>query len=123
MADNIGNMGLNLMQNSLDALWLRQKVISDNLANEDTPGYKAKSVEFEKLLQSAVDSADPDKITEVKARVVQDNATTMREDGNNVDVDAQSIELARTQLQYETLVQSISSEISRMKYVITEGRG
>lgn len=123
MSDVIGGVNMDLVQKSLDALWLRQQVISDNIANKDTPGYKAKSVEFEKLLQKAVNSSDSNKISDVAAKVVENKSTSMREDGNNVDGDAQSIEFARTQLEYESLVQSISSEISRMKYVITEGRG
>ena len=47
-----------LMQKSLDALWLRQQAISDNIANQDTPGYKNKTVTFEGLLQKILESTN-----------------------------------------------------------------
>jgi len=115
-------------QKSLDALWMRQKAISQNISNQDTPGYKARKVLFEELFQNAArDEKSLQKIAEdfenVLPRTVSDTSTKAREDGNNVDEDAENLELLRTQLQYESMVRSVSSHISRMKYVINEGRG
>jgi flagellar basal-body rod protein FlgB len=115
-------------QKSLDALWMRQKAISQNISNQDTPGYKARKVLFEELFQTAArDEKSLQKIAEdfenVLPRTVSDTSTKAREDGNNVDEDAENLELLRTQLQYESMVRSVSSHISRMKYVINEGRG
>lgn len=115
----LGN-NIDLAQKTLDTLWLRQQAISDNIANADTPGYKAKSVKFEEYLHSATGKSG---VASLKAVVTQDNSTTMKEDGNNVDIDEQNIELARTILEYEYMIQSLSSELSRMKYAVTEGKG
>ena len=117
-----------LEQKSLDALWLRQKVISDNLANMDTPGFKSSGVEFEDILSRALEyftSSDQDvakKVAGIEPRIVEDKSTQVREDGNNVDVDAQSIELVRALLQYESMARVVSDNIARMKYAVNGGK-
>lgn len=110
-----------LLQKSLDAVWLRQKVISNNLANTDTPGFKSSTVEFEDLLKNALDGS-AGQVGEVEPKVIQKTGTQTREDGNNVDVDNENIELAKAQFQYEYLVRELSMNIDRLKYVITDGR-
>jgi len=118
---------LKLMQKSLDVLWLRQKLISNNIANIDTPGYKAKSIRFEDLLRSELESCSSQgefyqRAQNVMPQDVENNSTTIREDGNNVDIDAENVELVRTQIQYECLARMITNEISRLKYVLNEGK-
>jgi len=118
-----------IAQKSLDALWLRQKVISDNLANADTPGYKSQSVVFEDILNSALggvasqDGKLSAKLSSLQPKIVENRFTQMREDGNNVDIDEQNIELTRTEIQYECMARLISEDIARMKYAISGGRG
>jgi len=116
-----------LAQKSLDALWLRQQVISDNIANQDTPGYKSKSVLFESLLEDALGSSGrgsgiEDRILSIKPQVEQEDSLSMGEDGNSVDADSENISLVRTQLQYQAMAQAISGEISRMSYVLNGGK-
>lgn len=127
MPDLFNSGILSLMHKSLDALWLRQKVISNNIANLDTPGYKSKSVEFEDILSSKLDFSNDDqnldsRIQTIEPEITQDNITAVRKDGNNVDIDVQNIELVRTQIQYEYMTRMISDALSREKYVINEGR-
>jgi len=118
------DMSISIAEKSLDALWLKQQIISDNIANVDTPGYKSKSVEFEGLLQKAVlylngdESSAAEKIDQLQAKVVTDTDTSLREDGNNVDIDSENIELVRSQLQYMAVIGGLSGELSRMKYAI-----
>lgn len=127
MGDLPGAGDLLLAEKSLDALWLKQKVISGNLANVDTPGYKSKEVEFEKIFKEALLSSsgiDSDDLSEaLTSRIVEDTSTQAREDGNNVDAVKENIELASTQLQYEYMIKTVSGEISRLKYAINEGNG
>lgn len=106
-----------LMQKSLDALWLKQKVISNNIANIDTPGFKSKSVKFEEYISN---NTDPENVPDPE--IVTNNFTAMREDGNNVDIDKENLELYRAQIQYEYMVRKISDEFNKMKIVLTEGR-
>jgi len=128
MAEGLFGISLAVSQKSLDALWLRYQVVSGNIANVDTPGYKRRGVEFEELLKSALDRPGTgeglaDLVKSVEPEVLEENGTQLREDGNNVDVDAEDIELVRTQIQYEFMARSVSDQLSRMKYVVTEGRG
>lgn len=128
MSGIINGASIELLQKSMDAIWLRQQAIMNNIANSDTPGYKSKKVEFESLLELALKGAKSEdeilsKIREIKPEIVTDTTTTTREDGNNVDLDRENVELARTQIQYEYLTHILSSHINRLKYVINEGRG
>jgi len=128
--------GINLLEQGLNAAWLRNEVISNNLANVDTPGYKSSSVEFESMLADAlgntgitgrqtrekhlpIGSAIPEGIEPV---VRQNSDTTMRMDGNNVDIDKEMSELAMNSIYYNALIQKISGELSRIRMAVQEGR-
>ena len=63
-----------------------------------------------------------DALSRVQPRIVQQQGTSEQEDGNNVDVVSENIEMARALIEYNYLCNSLSSEINRMKYVVTEGR-
>jgi flagellar basal-body rod protein FlgB len=125
----LNNTSMSILERSLDAVWLRQQVISNNIANAATPGYKSQHLEFEELLEKQIQKAGTDEgdvqkaLDQVEPRIVSNENTTAQEDGNNVDIDYENIEMARAQMQYNYLTNSLSSKISRLKYVITEGRG
>lgn len=124
----------NLLESALDAAWLRNNVIVNNLSNVDTPNFKASKVEFESVLKEAMnDSAATMKRTNEKHMyaggkasldpiVVQDTASTMRMDGNNVDVETEEANLAENAIYYNTILQKLSEEYGRMRYAISEGK-
>jgi flagellar basal-body rod protein FlgB len=126
MQNFLDTKSFTVLQKSLDALWTKQKVISSNIANLDTPGYKSRSVIFEDVLNNALsikdDSGFQKRIDSISPKIVRNDSTSMREDGNNVDIDEQSIELTRLMIQYEYMSKAFSSDISRLKYAINEGR-
>ncbi|NLK40277.1 MAG: flagellar basal body rod protein FlgB [Clostridiales bacterium] len=112
-----------LMEKTLDALWLRQKVISNNIANVDTPEFKSSKVIFEELLDEAMlETSDIKKTNVPDAKVVRTKDISIREDGNNVDIDKENLELYRVQIQYEYMVRKISDQFSNIKTVLKEGR-
>ncbi|MGE5473445.1 MAG: flagellar basal body rod protein FlgB [Ignavibacteriales bacterium] len=125
-----------VLQKALDASWTRNKVISDNIANVDTPGYKKKTVEFESYLSQAVDNkALKGTVTNerhipvgagnmggIKINVREDNSTTMRLDGNNVDVESEMADLAKNNIMYNALIEKIAGEFSRLRTAINDGR-
>ena len=129
MGDFLNNASMELLEKKLDVVWQRQQVISNNLANAATPGYKSKSLEFETVLDRQLsvtgksDKSIQSALDRVNPKIIEQSGTTTREDGNNVDEDKESIEMARALIEYTYLVNSLSSQISRMKYVVTEGRG
>lgn len=120
---------MTLLEKGLDAVWRRQQVISNNIANAATPGYKSKSLEFEEVLARQISKTGLteeeliDALEKAEPALVENNNTIAREDGNNVNLDKENVELARSQMQYNYMVDSLNAQINRLKYVITEGRG
>jgi len=118
-----------MMEKALDANWQRMQLIAHNVANEDTPGYKAKRLEFESMLKKEINARTnvtamgridtAARLSGVQPIVYADNTTSGRADGNNVDIDAENMELARTQIQWDMLVQKVSGHYSTLRYVIT----
>lgn len=126
---------VNLMERTLDASWLRNDVITNNIANADTPGFKTSTVEFESILKSALEEPSfeakktRDKhidfrtsVSDVRPTVVTDTSTTMKMDGNNVDIDRENTELLKNAIYYQTLLTKVSKELGRLKMAITESR-
>ena len=93
---------INVLEKASDASWTRNSVISNNIANVDTPGYKRKDVQFEQYLQSAVsggcsldDNVAEADLESLTGTTYTDYATaSYRIDGNNVDIDTENAELA-----------------------------
>lgn len=120
---------------ALDGLAARQRTISDNVANVDTPGFKASRVEFEGALKQAMGTSNAPKMTPVKngvagpgeeaasgPQVIRMNNVTRRSDGNNVDVDQEMVELAETNVTYNAVAQLMSSRLKLLRTAIFEGR-
>ena len=114
---------INVLEKASDASWTRNSVISNNIANVDTPGYKRKDVQFETYLANAV--AGTHSLNETVANIDLStlNATTYteqsnlsyRSDGNNVDITTENVELAKNQIRYYTLMNSISYDFNNLK--------
>jgi flagellar basal-body rod protein FlgB len=124
----LNNVSIDLIEKKLDAVWMRQQVISNNIANAGTPNYKSKSVEFESILERKLsasggnESAVRSALDSVEPKIVERDSTSTQEDGNNVDEVYESVEMARALLEYSYLTSSLTSTINRMKYVVTEGK-
>ncbi len=128
-----------ILEKSLNASWTRNDIISQNLANVDTPQYKRKDVAFEEFLNDsmgrnrlegtvtdkrhiAINSKG--KVDNVEPELVEDNSnSSMRIDGNNVDIDSEMANLAKNQIKYNALIQMLNGSYSKIKSVISEGRG
>ena len=116
---------INIAQKSLDYLWKKQSVITDNIANQDTPGYKSRYVTFEDELRSNLAKAfQTDAKDYVKAventdfRINTTENESARMDGNNVNPDAEYVELARTTIQYQYAIRAVSDEFARLRSAI-----
>ncbi len=113
---------------ALDASTLRHQVISHNLANANTPNYKRQEVLFEAQLSSALDRRDrggamgASAVSKVQPQVVTVGGTSTRADGNNVNLESESVSLAENTLRYEVLSQSVGGYFSALKSVISGGR-
>ena len=110
---------LQRMQQYLDMTSLRQSLISSNIANVDTPGYRTRDIDFEKELQKASEAA-PDAPSSPHVRDVA--GLIERPDGNNVSIDRETMLLAQTQLQFQVGIALLKQEFKRLQTAITEGR-
>ena len=124
---------VNVLKAGMDASWLKNQVIANNIANVDTPNFKSSSVSFEAAFKRALQEGDLTtkktreghidfEGTDMRATVTTDVSTTYRMDGNNVNIDAESAELAKNQIFYNTLVQQLSSEFRKLNMAINEGK-
>ncbi len=117
---------VNVLDKAADASWLRNDIIANNIANADTPGFKRKDVQFETYLKGAIAGTDTLDETVSNIDLNELNSTTYtdqanlsyRYDGNNVDVNTENVELAKNQIRYYTLADSMTHEFTRLKSVL-----
>lgn len=99
----------------LDVATERQTLIASNMANVDTPGYKTQDLDFSKALSDAEAGLDPGLARH------DVNGLLARPDGNNVNLDRESLLMAQTQLQFSTGVALLREEFSRLDQAINSG--
>ena len=128
---NSGAFGyVDVLKTAADASWLREEVLTNNIANVDTPNYKRQDGEFTTYLKSALEQAGTpastltQKVNEanlsgITTRTYTENTTlSYRMDGNNVDLSTENAELAAEQINYNALIDSMNNEFTRMKAVL-----
>ena len=121
----IDSVTTSLLSKDLDGLWARQRAISDNIANFETPGYRAKTVSFDDQLRDQIASGDGgthktiENIQNIQPVTTVAQDETYRADGNGVDLEQQNVELARTQLNYNYSLTELSDAFSRLKTAIS----
>ena len=123
MSSIFGN-GVRLDETVLDYLWQRQNITADNIANVDTPDYKAQYMTFENVLAEALKNASAQgdisgrsvgsAIDSVVPVIQTTNVESSRLDGNNVDMDQEQVQLVKTAYEYQYLAKSISNELKRL---------
>lgn len=132
----LNTTAFNLMEKTLDAASLRQKVTANNVANVDTPYYKRSDVQFEELLQNELKNGQAlagrrthskhipigPSSNGLETRVVEDRSSVMNNNLNNVDIDSEMSLLAKNQLRYNVVTQQINHDIRKLRSVITGGK-
>lgn len=107
MFDSVTYVALN---SALDGLGLRQRVIADNIANIQTPGFQARRVAFEQQLAAAVSDG-----TGAASAHVARSLEPTREDGNNVNLDAETLLNIDTNLRYQLATRAIDGTFSKLR--------
>jgi flagellar basal-body rod protein FlgB len=111
---------IGLLSRALDLTSNRQALVTQNVANIDTPGYRARDLDFRGELQRALTSDDAIPGAFLVREVP---GLTERPDGNNVSIDREGLLMAQNQLQFETEVQVLRSEFTRLQLAISGGNG
>ena len=125
------NNQINLLRSALDASSLRQQTISNNIANVNTANYKVEKVDFEDKLKSAMGKngfqlARTNNLhfplngtsNEIRPEINKRSNTSIKENGNNVDIEMEMSEKALNELYYSALTRQVNGELSMMNYVI-----
>jgi flagellar basal-body rod protein FlgB len=93
-----------VLQRGLQGAGLRQQLLSNNLANANTAGFKRSDVDFESSLSAALSSSDPTRAAQdVSFQPQTDTTSAMTPDGNNVDVDQELSNLTENSVEYQAL--------------------
>jgi flagellar basal-body rod protein FlgB len=131
---------LDLIQRALDASSMAHSVIANNIANVDTPGFKRSEVVFNEQLKDAIQARQADAqqlplartdprhldldplppLSSLKPKVVTDLSSSLRNDGNNVDIDTEVSLLAQNTVWYQTLAQITQHQFTGMLDAITD---
>ena len=131
IGDSITNA---IYQRALDGTWERQRTISNNIANSETPGYKAMKVNFEDSLNLEIQKLQTQSKTSTSSQAesiqsimdskinVYSSDTTSRLDQNNVDLESENIDMSKAVMQYYYLVRGLSDSQSRLKVAINGGK-
>lgn len=119
---------INVLDKALDAAWVRNEAIANNIANATTPNYKRQDVDFESELKKALKysryTSMDEKVSNIKINRLEPRTFTdypgysYRMDGNNVDIDTENVALASNQLKYNGLMQSVNEQFINLKTVM-----
>ncbi|KXZ25405.1 flagellar biosynthesis protein FlgB [Leptospira santarosai] len=128
-----------LLERGMNNSVFKRKIISDNIANADVPHFKRSEVIFESMIKRAIESEKIEALKEVPTQIsderhisffkpldyrkVQPKAnidylTTMRADGNNVDVEKEVVEASNSQMQYMMMTERLNQNYRDLKQVM-----
>lgn len=124
----MADLSYDLIKKGLDLSSLRQKTISSNIANLNTPNYKVNKVEFERFLANARQGMGMkktheahfgvDNIRDIEPVIEKRESTSLNDNGNNVDIDYEATELAANEIYHNVLIQQINAKLGSLNYVI-----
>ena len=110
--DSVGQV----LSAALDGVALRQKVIADNIANVDTPNFRATSVDFESSLRAAQDHGELDPSEQTLYTAATN--TPVGANGNNVDLRKETLAAVQSQYTYQVLTRAIGDRFNLVKFAV-----
>jgi flagellar basal-body rod protein FlgB len=123
--------GVDVLQRGLGASWKRNSIILNNVANVDTPGYKASEMNFESFFRDEFDNDSGFQHTRTREThmaipaeydnldgMVTTSDTVERMDGNNVDIDKETTDFAKNVIFYNTLIRKVSGQLTQLQTAI-----
>ncbi|MDI1470933.1 MAG: flagellar basal body rod protein FlgB [Thermodesulfovibrio sp.] len=107
---------IKILQKIMDLCAYRQKILASNIANVDTPNYKAKDIDFQEELKKALE------IENNSYRIIEAPTTMPNRDGNTVNIEVEMAKLTETLLMYNSATQLLSTRLRMLKDAIKGGR-
>lgn len=115
---------VNVLDKAADASWSRENILTNNIANVNTPGYKRKDLNFENTLKTELGRCKqvPGFENERRGSFQTESIGlcgqfnySYRLDGSNVDIDTEEVELASEQIRYQGITAGINGQFDRMR--------
>lgn len=129
---NLFTTTFHTLEHALNYSATKQKVISQNIANNNTPNYKAKDVSFKSVFQEAINGSLPAKRSDerhyqfktaaIHPAVYKKNNVKYHDNGNNVDIDAEMSDSARNQIYFNALIDRLNGKFSTLQSVVRGGK-
>lgn len=127
---------MKILEKSMDASWLRNEAISNNIANVNTPKFKKNVVKFESILAESLSSNSIEgrlthekhlsvgavNVDNIVPTVTKDYTTKYRKDGNNVNIDVEMASMAKNTMRFYALKEMVSSNLQKIKLAVRDGR-
>ncbi|KHF39785.1 flagellar basal body rod protein FlgB [Halalkalibacter okhensis] len=131
--DLFGSASFKSLERGLAGAQVRHNAISQNIANVNTPNYKAKQVSFKHTLDDAMNQTNFNanrtnakhlefSRTNNPIMVEEDRSTMYNHNGNNVDIDLEMAELAKNQIYYNALIDRLNGRFTSLQSVIRGGK-
>ena len=124
--DFLSDAYFSVMNKTLDGLWARNEVISNNIANFETPNYKRKTIDFETSLQKAINEVSDNKLSHKeidKSKIFMDtDEETVRMDGNSVDLEQEQLLMIKNSYQYMYTQRVMNDYFTRLGKAINGGQ-
>jgi flagellar basal-body rod protein FlgB len=111
----LNDVSINALHSALDGLSARQQAISNDIANVNTPYYRARSVDFESRLRQAMDNGDDPKsvVPTIEYSTASGGLT-----GNNVDLNAETVASAKNEMSYELALRATGDRFALLRTAI-----
>lgn len=120
---------VDILDKAADAAYIRHDVISNNIANKDTPNYKRQDVQFETILQASLagDGSLSERVEQINMNLddlssyiyTDQTSLSYRLDGNNVDPEQEDAYLAENTIRYQTLIDLMKAEFQQYQTVLS----
>ncbi len=103
-----------LLSKLLDLTTAKNKVIANNIANTNTPGFKKFEVSFQKELKKAVESKNINKVKNIQESITMSKDKSTRKDGNNVDLDKELVTFYQMSDRHNVYLEILSKKFKGM---------
>ncbi len=128
MSLDLGGVTQHLMGVALDAAMLRHEVIANNIANHDTPGYKAKRLNFENIFNEMALHVREVNASTLEARIesvreyLREGGTAIVSQNETVELDHEMVRLTENTLRYQAILKAASKRGDLLSLAINGGR-
>jgi len=106
---------IEIIEAGIRAESLRQKAISNNIANLETPGYRRMDVKFEELLAKCLKSGDPGKLSRVIPQIYRPEQTPVKPNGNDVNYETEVGGMIKNSIRHKTLIRLLDRKFKQLE--------